>query len=330
MEQTLGDRIVANRKRMHLTQEQLAEKLGITAQAVSKWENNQSCPDITMLPQLADIFGISTDALLGRTSGAPVFQAEVVEENENESNRNGIHVAIDNSRKGNITFAVFVLLVGGLLSAAKAFSWDVSFWGILWPSALLIFGLSGIFPHFSVFCLGIALFGGYSLVHNLGFWTLNIANELVFPIIIVLFGVGLLIDALRKPRASVSIHKKVDPDPKSTIHEDGESFECNVRFGETTHVVTLPRLSSGKARVSFGALTVDLRDCAEIANDCQLDCTCSFGELVLLVPSSCKVVQKTGSAFGALEFSGEPDDDAATWIHLSGSVSFGAIEVRYL
>ena len=63
MEQTLGKRIVANRKRIGLTQEQLAEQLGVTAQAVSKWENDQSCPDITILPQLADIFGISTDAL---------------------------------------------------------------------------------------------------------------------------------------------------------------------------------------------------------------------------------------------------------------------------
>ena len=65
MEQTLGKRIMHHRKRMGLTQDQLAEKLGVTAQAVSKWENDQSCPDITMLPKLADIFGISVDALLG-------------------------------------------------------------------------------------------------------------------------------------------------------------------------------------------------------------------------------------------------------------------------
>ena len=50
MEQTLGKRIEENRKKLGLTQDQLAEKLGVTAQAVSKWENDQSCPDITMLP----------------------------------------------------------------------------------------------------------------------------------------------------------------------------------------------------------------------------------------------------------------------------------------
>ena len=72
MEQTIGRRIAENRKRLGMTQDQLAEKLGVTAQAVSKWENDQSCPDITMLPRLAEIFGISTDALLGRDTAQPV------------------------------------------------------------------------------------------------------------------------------------------------------------------------------------------------------------------------------------------------------------------
>ena len=70
MEQTLGKRIMENRKRLNLTQDKLAEKLDVTAQAVSKWENDQSYPDITMIPKLAEIFGISTDELLGlRSSG---------------------------------------------------------------------------------------------------------------------------------------------------------------------------------------------------------------------------------------------------------------------
>ena len=76
MEQTLGKRIVLNRKRMHMTQDQLAEKLGVTAQAVSKWENDQSCPDIATLPKLAQIFGITVDELLG-TRQMPAREAEV-------------------------------------------------------------------------------------------------------------------------------------------------------------------------------------------------------------------------------------------------------------
>ena len=63
--ETLGKRIAALRKEKGLTQEQLAEKVGVSAQAVSKWENDISCPDITLLPLLADLFDVSVDELLG-------------------------------------------------------------------------------------------------------------------------------------------------------------------------------------------------------------------------------------------------------------------------
>ena len=59
MEETMGKRIAACRKQLGLTQDALAEQLGVTAQAVSKWENDQSCPDITMIPKLAKLFSIT-------------------------------------------------------------------------------------------------------------------------------------------------------------------------------------------------------------------------------------------------------------------------------
>ena len=64
MEQTLGKRIMENRKRLGWTQDRLAEQMGVSAQAVSKWENDQSCPDISLLPKLAELFGITVDELL--------------------------------------------------------------------------------------------------------------------------------------------------------------------------------------------------------------------------------------------------------------------------
>lgn len=62
----LGNIISAQRKKLGLTQEQLAQKLDVTNQAVSKWETDQSCPDVTMLPKLAELFGISMDELFGK------------------------------------------------------------------------------------------------------------------------------------------------------------------------------------------------------------------------------------------------------------------------
>ena len=69
--------IIANRRKaLGLTQEGLAQKLGVTNQAVSKWESGQSCPDLALLPLLADLFGITIDELFGREPKAVSFPAQ--------------------------------------------------------------------------------------------------------------------------------------------------------------------------------------------------------------------------------------------------------------
>ena len=64
----LGENIRKYRKMMNLTQEELADKIGVTYQAVSKWENAQSAPDVSFLPLLADVFGCNIDDLFSRVS----------------------------------------------------------------------------------------------------------------------------------------------------------------------------------------------------------------------------------------------------------------------
>ena len=144
MEQTLGKRIMYHRKRLSLTQDQLAEQLGVTAQAVSKWENDQSCPDISTIPRLAAIFGISTDALLGYTPAeeqVDVHTAEVVDRGDDSKHSMEFHY--DNSRRTGLAFGLLVLLVGSILLCSEIFCLTVSFWSILWPSALLVYGVFG-------------------------------------------------------------------------------------------------------------------------------------------------------------------------------------------
>lgn len=63
----LGKRIRSYRLKKDMTQEQLAEKLGLSPQAVSKWELGSAMPDITLLPELSKLFGISIDELFGLT-----------------------------------------------------------------------------------------------------------------------------------------------------------------------------------------------------------------------------------------------------------------------
>ena len=60
----LADKIIDLRKKAGWSQEELAEKLGVSRQSVSKWEGAQSIPDMNKILQLSELFGVSTDYLL--------------------------------------------------------------------------------------------------------------------------------------------------------------------------------------------------------------------------------------------------------------------------
>ena len=68
MTNTIGNRISQLRKEKGITQEDMAEKLGVTPQAVSKWENDISYPDILLLPKIAEMLGVTVDLLLSGES----------------------------------------------------------------------------------------------------------------------------------------------------------------------------------------------------------------------------------------------------------------------
>ena len=67
---TLGKRIGILRRQKELKQDELAAVLGVSPQAVSKWENDQTCPDITLLPKLAELLNVTTDILLSGEKAA--------------------------------------------------------------------------------------------------------------------------------------------------------------------------------------------------------------------------------------------------------------------
>ena len=64
----IGRKISEFRKVSNMTQMELADRLNISFQAVSNWERGNSMPDISKLPELAELFGISIDELLGKKS----------------------------------------------------------------------------------------------------------------------------------------------------------------------------------------------------------------------------------------------------------------------
>ncbi|MDU5236873.1 MAG: helix-turn-helix transcriptional regulator, partial [Finegoldia magna] len=78
----LSDKIILLRKKNNLTQEELAEKLGVSRQSVSKWEMGNSIPDINKIIQLSDVFGVKTDYLLKDEIDDIEYSDDTVEELE--------------------------------------------------------------------------------------------------------------------------------------------------------------------------------------------------------------------------------------------------------
>ncbi len=265
MEETLGKRIVSHRKRLGLTQDKLAEALGVTAQAVSKWENDQSCPDITTLPKLAQLFGITTDELLGLET-KKVLEAEVVAGPEQE----GLHVQDgkwefqwDGGRRSSLGLALWILTSGGLLFASNYFHWGISFFPILWISGLTLYGLFGLYPRFSFGRLCCALLGGYCFINEI--YPLGFARDYLLPLFLIAFGLSLLFKALERPRHGrfhlIRNGKSISGTTSNHCECSDTDFTCEASFGSCTYPIQLSRLEEGEADVSFGELTVDLRDC---------------------------------------------------------------------
>lgn len=110
MQKTFGTRFQHLRKEKGLTQEDIARVCNISPQAVSKWENDISYPDITILVTLSEILSVTLDELLGKSNDHPVYVPEEKRKNINEML---LKIIIDSSDgdKVRINLPVSLLLV---------------------------------------------------------------------------------------------------------------------------------------------------------------------------------------------------------------------------
>lgn len=95
----LGQKIAALHKKNHLFQEALAKKMNVSRQAVSKWESEQSIPDIEKIVALSELFGVTTDYLL--KSGSPSFELNHKDNNLTEE----LPILSDQQEQGYLTAA---------------------------------------------------------------------------------------------------------------------------------------------------------------------------------------------------------------------------------
>lgn len=102
-----GENIFNLRRKSELTQDSLAERLGVTAQAVSKWERGESMPDVSLLPSIAEIFGVTIDSLFGRED-KPI--TEYVPEKQRDIDKRILHIEV-NDCKDHVKINVPLILV---------------------------------------------------------------------------------------------------------------------------------------------------------------------------------------------------------------------------
>ncbi len=121
MKKTIGKKLHELRKQSGFTQDYVAEKLGVSAQAVSKWENDIACPDIMTLPYIAELFGITIDELFKNEEVQSNVKYEKTEKiNENEL---VLRVYVDTAHGDDIKVNLPYLLVKELINVGK----DISF-----------------------------------------------------------------------------------------------------------------------------------------------------------------------------------------------------------
>lgn len=328
---TLGERIKFHRKRIGLTQEQLAQRMGVSAQAVSKWENNLSCPDISVLPELANLFGITLDELLGKQESV---RAEVVEdEHKGSSNWSWQWNAFPAKKSGVHLFSFYLISIGAVMLMNNLFSFDVSWWTVVWTLALAFTGLGGLFKRFSIFSLIVCLTGVGFLVSEYVTLPIKFSWGLVIPALILLWGLSLLIDTFGIRKSIRRAHRNTCSTKEETREyscADGY-LSCDYCFGSQRTAVVADTLRGGMIDCSFGEFTFDFSACKTAAPDCLLSVDNSFGSVTLLFPTHLAAKMKDhDNSFASVSFNGSPAAVTNGTVLLNLDNSFGTIHIRYI
>ena len=334
--ETIGKRIQAIRKERGLTQKQLAEQLGVTPQAVSKWETDESCPDISILPVLANALGVSTDELLGaeaRSRNIPVKEGEIVEpEEDREKDGHGdFHFEFEAGKLGGILFGLFLIAAAVLLFLTKQVSWfsehDVGFWSLIWPTAIIFVGLTGTCSRdFSGFSFGLLVLGVLCLLNQLSVIRLNNLWLLIVVGLLVIIGISTIISQFTKKKHS---HYKKKGSPKFKYTDLDGTIDYEAAFGDRDVIAEAKHITGGKIETAFGDFSLDLRGIESFEPNARLDMDISFGDFTLYLPKTVRVETDKAGSFSSFEMDGVPAANAPYCLTIHSEVNFGELTIEY-
>ena len=331
-QQSMGKRIMQLRKEKGYTQEQLAELMGVSAQAVSKWENDVSCPDISILPLLAEKLGVTTDELLGVKPIEP--KVVIVDAQKNKKDGEGqFSVSWDGgkeAKKDGVWFAVLVIVLGIAFLLQKVGNLSFGIWGIVWPAVLIGLGIAWTVKRFSFFSLAVAGLGLYFLLYNLGQITFVLTWGVIWPSLLVLLGLTILYEALVPHKHKwCGVNFSGDKKTRSEYAEENGYVRYECSFCEENRRVAVEDFSGGDIDLSFGKSELDLSRVKRVMPNAKLDVDVSFGTFDLIAPKTMRLYLKSDKSFGSIMMNGEPNADATESLVVDGDVSFGTMNIYY-
>ena len=106
---SLAEKIILQRKKQGWSQEELADRMDVSRQAVSKWESSQSVPDMEKVVMLSNIFGVTTDYLLKDEEGE-AFHSEKISDSKRYVSAEEACRYLDTCRKTSVRVAAAVFL----------------------------------------------------------------------------------------------------------------------------------------------------------------------------------------------------------------------------
>lgn len=340
-ESTIGKRIRTLRKQRGMTQEQLAEQVGVSPQAVSKWENDNSCPDISVLPILAETLGVTVDMLLGTARLEELPKKETVykqsslkDEDEVDDDTGGSIELHMHTKKGTgILTGLFLAVLGVLLLLTEIHrAWfPCGFWELAWPISIVYLGLIwGGSGRISAANVVITLLGIYALLSNLKVLAHPISWTIVLAVVLLVLGLSYTLRYIFGWKKRYSF-KKGNKRFVSSFTEEGGNIQFETSFGENRRRVSEPYFNSGSAQVSFGEGILDLRSVTSFADNAVLDVTVSFGDLIVYLPDNVRLLEDASCHFANTDYisHGAPAPDAPYQLTVSGDINFGNLDIRY-
>ena len=342
MEQTmtLGKRIAMLRRNQGWTQEQLGEKVGVSAQAVSKWENDQTCPDITTLPLLADLFGITTDELLGIKPIEPhvvILDKEPEEDKDNKTR--SVEINLNNMDQWTgITMCIMAILICVMLilrSTTPLFNREgVNVWNYIWTIAVFSLGLMRVRKNI-VFGITAMAIGIYEFI----WFGWGVPFEIKWYVILLVFAVASLLKILLvkmgvlKEKTHRNDHSAIvsgdRPNRVNEYSDEGYFVNAELSFGSNRIEYPYDTLRGAKIETNFGDHLIDFRNVQHFENDPVLDVEVNFGNVVVYLPDNVQIHKNSDTSFGAFRVKGAPSEHADQVAYFRGEANFGNLEIRY-